>query len=162
MWAMILLAIFVHECGHLLVSGLMSVPLEGFRLTPLGALMRFDFSRTPYWKEAAVHLAGAAFGMGAALLARAVLGRGADTFLGISLCLSIVNLLPLEGLDGGGALLALLSQWTDPNLAYKWAHALSVLLLLGFWVAVVWIEMRVSTNLGLLLFAVGMMLGFHT
>jgi len=158
---MTLLAVFVHECGHLLTARLLGVPLRGFRLTPLGALMGFDFSHVPYWKEAVVHLAGAAFGMGAAMLSRAVLGSRADTFLGISLCLSFVNLLPLEGLDGGGVLWALLSWHVDPAAVYRWSRAVSLLVLLLFWVAVVWIEMRIGTNLGLLLFAVGLMLGFH-
>lgn len=123
--------------------------------------MDFNFSHASYWQEVLVHLAGAAFGMGAAILSRAILGSRADTFLGISLCLSFVNLLPMEGLDGGGALLALLSHLSDSDTAYKWTRTVSLLFFLLFWAAVVWIEIRVGTNLGLLLFAVGLMLGFH-
>ena len=105
--------VLTHEAGHLLAARLAGVPLRRAKGGFFGVRMTFDFSRAGYGREAAVHLAGPLAGIGAAFAAAGT----AHVFSGMSLALSAVNLLPVSGFDGGGALLCLLRAALPPENA---------------------------------------------
>ncbi len=106
----LLAAAAAHEAGHLLALRLAGARLTAFRLDLLGFRMdsRGALSR---WQELLAALSGPAAGLLFAALA-SFAGRWLNSaFLscaaGVSLLLSIFNLLPALPLDGGRALLAL-------------------------------------------------------
>lgn len=156
---MLLLAMAIHEAGHILTARMLGISCRRFRTSWFGTVLTFDFSHTTYLREAAVHLSGALFGMASAVLARILLGGRADFYLGASVVLSCVNLLPITGLDGGGVLQCVLSQFFLPDTVDRAARAVSFCAMLLLWTAVLWIELRVTPNFSLLLFTLALMLG---
>ena len=126
----------VHEAGHLAVLYALGGRVDGLRLTAGGAVMEIGAAaRLSYPAEALAVLAGPLTGLGLALLAARL---GFYVTAGVSLVLTVFNLLPLRRQDGG-RLLRLLLAWRwgpDPartvGAAASWAVSLT-LALLGAW-----------------------------
>lgn len=154
----LLLALLWHEAGHLAAAKLCGTPLRSFELRFPGAAFTFDFSRAGYLREAAVHFGGPAAGLLAAWAAAAWFGGRASFFIGASLAAALVNLLPIEGFDGGGIVRCLLERFLPPDFAWRIGRAISVLAVLLLWAAVLWAELRLGANLSLLLFLTAVML----
>ncbi len=154
-----LTAVVLHEGGHLLCAALLNVPFSRLTLCPCGAVMTFDFSRTTYFRELCVHLAGGVTGTAAALIVWKISGNA--RFLGITLCLTFMNLLPVEGFDGGGVLHCILSMLLPPATADAVCHAVSVAAVLLLWTIVLWVELKVRATVTVLLFVVYILL-FYT
>ena len=155
----LLAAAAFHEAGHLLAAKRFGIPLRKGGAGFFGVRLLFDFSRTTYGREAAVHLAGPCAG-----LIGAVLGVlfGAEGFTGASLLLTAVNLLPAEGMDGGGALRCLLASHAGADGeagAERILSAVSISARIAVWFFAVRWALRGSGDLGALLFAVGLTVG---
>lgn len=149
---LLLAAVLIHEAGHLSAARLLKIPLISFRLNPAGGIMTFDFSHTSYLREAVVHLSGPAAGLLAAFAGYKI---SDDVFFtGISITLSLVNLLPIDGLDGGGILRCVLNGFCPPEIVWRIGQIVSMAGVCLLWTAVLWIELRVTANVGLLAFAV--------
>ena len=150
------LAVLLHEAGHLLAAHMLGIPLRRAGGGLFGLRLVFDFSRVPFRREAAVHLAGPGAGILSAVLVRAAAGPG--PFSAVSLGLAAVNLLPVRGLDGGGALRCLLEAWLDGDRADRAAEAVSRISLGILWLLGVRSAL-LSDRMGPLLFAVGLCVG---
>lgn len=129
LWA--LLAAAVHELGHYAAVRLQGGAVKELRLTISGGEMTLD-RRCPltYAGELAAVLAGP----GASLaLAWAALRMGEHGWLlaGLSLCLGGFNLLPVWPLDGGRALLLILSGFLPHDAAAAGVRACSMALGVG-------------------------------
>ena len=155
---LLLTAAVLHEAGHILCAVLLNIPFSGFVFRPCGAVMTFDFSGTTYFRELCVHLAGPGTGILSAVLALTVFGDAAVYFAGLSVCLAALNLLPIRGLDGGGALYCLLSPVLPPDCVCRVCRSVSAAVTLFLWTAVLWMELRVRAGISLLLFVVYMMI----
>lgn len=153
-----LTAVLLHELGHILCARLLGIPLNGCSVRPCGALLTFDFSRTSYFREGCVHLAGAGTGILSAVLALRSFGEPAEIFSGISVVLAAVNLLPVRGFDGGGVLHCLLSAVLPPELSEKICRTVSLIVLLLLWTAVLWVELRVRADAAMLCFVLYVMI----
>jgi len=140
-----LIAVAVHECGHLAVARVFGVPLRRFSVSCGGLLLSFDFSRVSYGKEALVHLGGPLFGV-----VLSVVFASDTAFSRLSLGLSLWNLLPLSSLDGGGIVRALSSVFLSPSVVSRLTKALAGVTLVSLWLAVLWVELRVTPRLTLL------------
>ncbi len=147
----LVLAVLLHEIGHITAARLCGVPLVSLGWKGVGLSMQFDFSHVGYLKEALIHSGGAVFGVASAVVA-VLLGERYYTFAGISLILAAVNLYPLPVTDGGAIIRTVLSAFFLPDTAEKVTKAVFTLSLLALWSAVLWCELRVVPNLGLLLF----------
>ena len=117
--ASVLLAALLHECGHLLALKVFRVPIEGLRLTALGAeLYARGARRLSYAREMLVTLAGCgmnlACGFLIALAARRLSWEGGFLFAGAHFLLAAFNLLPIPPLDGSRALTLLVSFFLGP------------------------------------------------
>lgn len=156
-----LLAAFLHELGHILCAWRMRIPLTGWSVRMCGAFLNFDFSRTSYWREGCVHLAGAGMGLLTAALAIVVFGESAAYFSGISVVLAAVNLLPIRGFDGGGVLHCLLSAVLPAELSDGICRAVSLIVILLLWTAVLWVELRVRADAAILCLGLYVII-FHT
>ena len=114
-----LLAAACHEGGHALAVKLWGGRVRAVRLTCVGAEMRMEGTHLGEPLPALTcALAGPAVNvLLAALSARlaGALGAGAWLFAGLNLALGAFNLLPVEALDGGRALRALLPRrrWAE-------------------------------------------------
>ena len=117
--ASVLLAALLHECGHLLALKAFRVPVEGLRLTALGAeLYARGARRLSYVRELVVTLAGCganlACGFLTALAARRLSWEGGFLFAGAHFLLAAFNLLPIPPLDGSRALTLFVSFFLGP------------------------------------------------
>lgn len=128
----------VHELGHYAALRAFGARPYLLRLELTGAAMYFDESRLSYGREMLAALAGPLAGL---LLTFAAAYLGAHALAGVSLALSLFNLLPIGGLDGGRLLRALLSIHTDPERADK----------LCLWVTLVCAAMMLSAGVYLML-----------
>ena len=156
---LLLVALTVHECGHMLVASALSIPVRSFNICSVGAVLSFDFSRVGYVKETVVHLSGAAFGAVFGIVAYLIFGGRAYYFTGLSLALSAVNLLPVAGFDGEGVARCILSLFLFPDTVWRICRVMSVCSIVALWTTILWIELRAGGNLGLLIFIIGIMLG---
>ena len=114
-WA--LMAAAVHELGHYAAVQLQGGAVKGLRLTISGGEMTLDRRRPlTYAGELAAILAGPGVSL---VLAWAALRLGEEGWLlaGLSLCLGGFNLLPVWPLDGGRALLLILSGFLPHDAA---------------------------------------------
>lgn len=151
--ATVIFAAALHELGHITTARLLRVRLRGFRMSMCGVVMDFDFFGRSYFAELLVHLSGAFAGFLAAFAAYFLFGEKCDYFIGINAAFSAINLLPIRSLDGGGALLSLLSVLFLPDTAYKIYCAVSRLVSVILLALVIVLELRGGVNIGLLLFS---------
>ena len=94
--AALLSAVLVHELGHLLAMGLLGLKLCELRLELTGLCIRYG-GDTSRWGRFLTAAAGPAFGLIYAQLASAA---GWELAAGLSMLLSLFNLLPIHPLDG--------------------------------------------------------------
>lgn len=158
---LLLAAALLHEAGHVLCAALLRIPFSGLTFRPCGAVMTFDFSGATYGRELCVHLAGPLTGVLSAVCALFVFGDTAAYFSGLSVWLAVLNLLPVEGFDGGGVLSCLLAPLLPPQTVYRICRTFSILAVLLLWTAVLWIELRVCAGMALLLFILYLLI-FYT
>ena len=112
-----LAAAVLHELGHLTMISLVGGGVKEISLTAVGAEIQLDEAvPLSYWKDALAALAGplasllcawAALGVNAYLLAAMCVGQG------------IFNLMPIELLDGGRILYALIAGMADDRWAQR-------------------------------------------
>lgn len=112
----------VHELGHLTVLALLDTEIRIFRLTATGAEIGLSGMLT--WPE---EFAAAFSGPLANLFTAAIACRfdGGTLFAGINLALGCFNLLPSRRLDGGRAVMALLSGTLGTEIGYELVDMLS-------------------------------------
>ena len=153
-----LVAIVLHEAGHIAAAKVVGAPVRSFSIKAVGASLRFDFCGISFGREALVHLGGPLTGGASAIIALLIFGERGRFFCGISTVLSAVNLLPIKGFDGGGVLSCVLASFCLPDRAERISSAVSFSFLMVLWAAVLWIELRVGANLSLLAFVLFFML----
>lgn len=101
----VLLAAALHECGHLLALRAFHVPIEGLRLSALGAVLYARGARRlSYGRELIVTLAGCGMnlvcGFVTAAFALRISWVEGFVFAGAHILLAAFNLLPIPPLDG--------------------------------------------------------------
>lgn len=138
MFALAVVSAAVHELGHYAVLTAFGAKPYLLRLELTGAAMYFDESRLSYGQELVAALAGPAAGL---LLAIGAAIMKAHTLAGVSLVLSVFNLMPIGGLDGGRVLSALLSMLLDHDRAQR----------ICFWVTVICAAAMLGCGLYLML-----------
>ncbi len=155
-------AVALHEAGHLIALLSFRCRIENFTLSLAGAKIETKDPYLSYKKEARVFLAGPLAGLFGCLLAwfslRLHFTKGGMLFFSFNLLLALFNLLPIKGLDGGGALFSLLCHYGEEEAAQRvmnLLHCLSLALLLA---ASLWILER-EKNGSLLLLTVALMAG---
>jgi stage IV sporulation protein FB len=126
-----LAATALHECSHLcFMYAFDSVP-EKIRFNAFGIdIVRTSRPDHGYLRDAVVSLAGPAANLLAAGLFFVVCGSAAKKLVLANTALFLFNLLPIEPLDGGQALYALLCMCLEPDAAARTVEILSFLVLL--------------------------------
>jgi len=138
--SLLLLAAVLHECGHLIALRVFDIPVRRVDVMPMGAVIAYDDSFCPHGQSAWVAFAGA----GANLLTAAVCLPFANDlhmlfFVTVNASLAVLNLLPIETLDGGTLLRSvLLNLRTVPDAGQvcRIASRISLLLLAAFFVVI--------------------------
>ena len=115
-------AALIHEAGHLAAIMLLTRGKTELELTAAGAYI-YPRYKTPPSKvtEAFILIAGPLAGLAGGIL----IGKRWEAFFEVSLILTLVNLLPIRGTDGG-SLLQLISSSSGWERLCKTASALSL------------------------------------
>ncbi len=143
------LAIAAHEGAHFAVARALGHRAGRLRLTPLGLRMPISGSLS-YRDEALIAAAGPCANL---VLLLAALASGRQDFAALNLALAGVNLLPLDGFDGGRLLSALLAALVSPAAAARVGDVLT-LCGVGALLAVAATAALVQGSAGVLAFAV--------
>ena len=119
--ALYLSAVFLHETGHLLALATLRVGVRSVELSLTGASIQMDSDLISYKKEILIALSGPlanllGCALSVAFLRSSFCREGMLLFFSNAL-LCLFNLIPLESLDGGRALYALICQQKDPETA---------------------------------------------
>ncbi len=129
-------ALLVHESSHFLAAAALGVPLSSVRIGAWGVSTVFDYSAVSVKREVAVLLSGPAASFAAAFaLFRTPLTDvpGGVYFVLSSFALGAVNLLPVDGLDGGAALSAIVDRFALPDRAWRISTVTSRIFTFAFW-----------------------------
>lgn len=153
---LLLTAAALHEAGHLAAALRFGAPIEGIYLQPFGINIRIREScAVSYPADACIALAGPMASLAAAAAAFGYsaifgLGEGSAFFLMTNLLLMSLNLLPVDTLDGGRALRALLLMRMLPDAADRICFTVSVIVLCPLCFAAVWAALRSGYNFSLI------------
>lgn len=132
--ALLLLAALVHEAGHCLALLLTNNGISQLRLCGCCAHIIPYYRRLPsHREELAILAAGPLAGILLAVLSRAIAPRFAE----ISLMLSVFNLMPVRGLDGGSILRLIFSAIFDEEKTVA-ADVIGGIISVGIIAASVW------------------------
>ena len=153
-------AVALHEMGHILVAQTLKIKIKYFRLSMLGA--RIETTDTlSYIDEFLFALGGPLLGfLGFAFTYSYALNTANEPFVErfllpfsiISLSLTVFNLIPLSTLDGGRMLFCLLCHLFSLPLALKIIHLTSFFILFTFWIFSVYLVIKISIGLPMLVF----------
>lgn len=155
-------AVALHEAGHLLALLCFGCRVQGITLSFAGARIETKDPYLSYKKEARVFLAGPLAGLCGCLLTwvylRIHFTKGGMLFFSFNLLLSLFNLLPIKGLDGGSALFSLLCHYGEERAARRVASLLHFLSL-GFLLSVSLWVLEQEKNASLLLLTAALIAG---
>lgn len=160
----VLLAAAIHECGHLLALRAFSVPIDGFRLTAFGAVLYArGAQRLSYGRELLAVLAGPAINLVCGLLAAALSLRfgwlSGLVFAGAHIILCAYNLLPIPPLDGGRALILIVSYFFGPLVGDALGGIVGAVCALVLTLGGVWLYLKTGAGLFVLLASLTLLCG---
>ena len=177
--AILLCAATVHELGHLVAAKILGVRLRELRLGFAGARLYPEGDFIPYKKEIILALAGPLSSFISSLLAFLIAvshpsgevsiseeiygllnGQSASAtayvmlFCIASLLQGILNLLPIESLDGGRALSAAVSLKFSEHAASVMRRVLTALSAVCLWLFSVYLLLRTGSGIGIFFSAI--------
>ncbi|MBR1585296.1 MAG: hypothetical protein IJ662_07150 [Clostridia bacterium] len=120
-----LLALGLHECGHICMAKACRIPIERIEITPFGGVISMQGIDGASPRSAFLIAAGGPLFSGLGCLIAPVL-RGilpfslVQAFARFCLLMLVINLLPALPLDGGRMLRAVLSHFLSESAATRW------------------------------------------
>ena len=150
-----LVAVTVHECGHLLAARLCHIKTGGFSVDSLGARLALVGVVPSYPKELIICAAGPLANLCSLPLAHCLKARheNVEFYISVSLALALLNLLPIRGFDGGRICYCLAALASDPVLAERICTLLSFFSLFVLWCISVYLMIKMGADFSLFLFS---------
>ncbi len=150
-----LLAAALHELGHVAAAAALGIELRSLRLDVLGARLHTTGRLHSYAAETVLCAAGplANFLTFALSLPFAKTVPFALSLCTASLSLGFLNLIPIEGFDGGRMLSALLMRLLPPAPAEALAKSVCFASVFFLWLISVWLLLRTGTSLSAFVFS---------
>jgi stage IV sporulation protein FB len=145
----------IHELGHIAAAKLLSINLSELRLDVLGARLGTCGRLCSYPALIALCIAGPAINFLCFVIALPFCNRveWLHEFGLSSLSLGLMNLIPVEGFDGGRILHGLLCKFLQPDWAERICRILSFCSILLLWMLSVWLLLRTGSSLTLFVFS---------
>jgi len=154
-------AVAVHELGHVITARLLNVNLTKLRWGIFGFRLNYEKYNLSLFLECAVCAGGSVFGLlcaEAVRLSPLVKNDTCAYFIIVSVSLSLFNLLPIHGLDGGAITERILESFLLPDSSYKASKAISIVFSVLFWCIAVRIQLRHEPALPILVLSIYLLL----
>ena len=150
-----LIAAFIHEIGHIVAAKLLAIDLSFMKLDVLGARLSTTGKLYSYPALVTLCLAGPLINFLCFALLFPIIGAAdwLHEFCLANLSLGILNLIPIEGFDGGRILHGLMSIVFPITTVERICSALSFASLLCMWLLSVWLILRTGSSLTLFVFS---------
>ena len=149
----ILFAIAVHEAGHLGAAYLLRMKPSGATADTIGIRLLFRGTPPSYGREILLCAAGPLANLVCVPISLALGAPPNSIFPLTCTALALLNLLPIEGFDGGRMVSSTLLLFVSPSLADKISDLLSFFFLFVLWCVSVYLMMRVGNELSLFFFS---------
>ena len=148
-----ILAAAIHELGHLIAARILGIALRSLDIGPLGATIRVCDGLISYKKEWLLCFSGPLFNLFSAAVAAVLLhGEFSRLFCPISVILAMLNLLPLQGFDGGRMLAVTVSHVAGPQISERVVSGMSFITVVALWLFSVYMLIRFGASLSLFVF----------
>lgn len=153
-----LLAATLHELGHIIAAKLCNIPLGELKLGIFGAALTPKAMLCSYKKEILLCLSGPLTNIVTALLLIPLYNGNSfiTLFIGASLFLGILNLLPIYEFDGGRILFCLLSYKLTPQTSTTILRVISFVLIFTLWSLSVYLLLKLSSSISLFIFSLSL------
>lgn len=150
-----LAAATIHELGHIAASKLLGINLSHLKLDVLGARLTTRGKLCSYPALVALCIAGPAFNFICFCITLPLTDSSAwiQEFCLSSLSLGLLNLIPIEGFDGGRIVHGLLSMLFPLQTVDRVCVVIGFFSLLCMWLLSVWLLLRTGTSLTLFVFS---------
>ena len=131
-----LIAILIHECGHLVMATIFKWSIIEFRLSALGGFLRFNNELCqPVGKSLLVALGGVLFNLIFGCLL--ILFGGPSSLIYTQFAIVIFNLLPIHPLDGSRIVQAILRHFFAYKSVLNISKYLNIIALVVFIIAII-------------------------
>lgn len=154
-----ILAAAIHELGHIIVARICKISLGELKLGIFGAALTPKALLCSYKKEIALCIAGPLVNLLSAMLLYPFSGGDnsfLSLFIGASLFLGILNLLPIHEFDGGRILFCILSSRISFKIAARTIKATSFILIFSLWTLSVYLLLKLSSSVSLFIFSLSL------
>lgn len=152
-----LLAIALHELGHIVIARLINIRLRELKLGIFGAALSPESYLYSYKKEILLCLGGPLVNFLCAIIVSSFFyTEPFEYFKMCSLALGVLNLLPVSGFDGGRIFTALLSMIFSPRAVQVISKFISFVLIFTLWSFSVYLLMKISASLSLFMFSLSL------
>lgn len=157
----LVLAVVLHESGHLAVAHLLHIRIRSVHFSVLGAKIDVDDAYLPYRKEFLLCAAGPFSSLMGALVARVCFGESrVMLFALLSFALGLVNLMPAGALDGGRMFRILCLQVLKPHKALRVFRFTSFFSILFLWLISLYLLLRCGDCISLFAFSLVLFMRF--
>ena len=156
----VLLAIILHELGHIFMAKILKINFTECKIGIRGARLYAENMNMSYKNEILLAIGGPLanflFSAIAYLVYQNVLYEEILYFIAVSLSLGVLNLLPAKDFDGERIIRSLLSLIFDAYLSDRISAILSFMTTFFMWCISVYFLMRSASNLSLFIFSVSL------
>ena len=157
----LIMCYLIHEAGHLVFAKITCTPVKRVGASSFRLCIYYDTSTVSYKKELLVCLGGIIFNLIFAVLPH-ILGFVTSDFVSFfSICnlsLAFMNLCPVETLDGGGALNALLKCVMAEERAERLCKSLSMLFTVAMWLLAVYLQLILNSNISFFAISIALLI----
>ncbi|MGM9637942.1 MAG: hypothetical protein ACI3YK_08190 [Eubacteriales bacterium] len=150
----VILAVALHEIGHLILLLALGERVDGMTITPFGLIIHRRVRICPPTTDLWVHLAGPAANLILFLLLYPIPNPFFTGFAETNLFFGLLNLLPVSSLDGGQALAVLLSLFLSDRTAVRIRKFLSFGVLILLWLTAIYFVLFGYGGTSLLIFCI--------
>lgn len=147
----VLSSVILHELGHTLMAGFFRKKPLSIRIMPTGISILLS-PASSYAEEFLIAAAGPLMNLLYALMCGLLPYGVGGTVRAVSILLLIINLIPIEPLDGGRILSSLLSPIFGAEFSARILNFFSLILLALLWMLSLYIFFYSGVNFTLLLF----------
>ena len=154
----LLLAIGIHELGHILAAKLCGIKIGTFKLGILGAAIVPHRLLYSYKDECILCIGGPLANFLFAFLTYAFcdFSMFSESFCLYSVSLGVLNILPIKSFDGGRIFSSLLSCKLTPKLTETILNTTSFILIFTLWSISVYLLLKISSSVSLFVFSVSL------